>query len=289
MPESVTSEPEACVSERSPVDVSQHDDRQLGVPAGTKRLPERLRAAGLHPSSEPRAAWLRLREAEGPRATMVDLYALVARPRDLEPYELSLEERMELWRWAAPVIWPGFEVTEGTVRWGDSLAVHEYDPAWPGMYESWRARIASVLGETARRIEHVGSTSVPDLAAKPRIDIQVSVEDLEAEETYVAQLESLRLQLRSRDQLHRYFRPEPSLPRLTHVHVCSLGSEWEADHLLFRDYLRSHPEARDTYAAWKRAVSRTWHDDGIGYTDAKSEVILDIMESARRAATGQMH
>jgi GrpB-like predicted nucleotidyltransferase (UPF0157 family) len=220
---------------------------------------------------------------------MVDLYALVARPRDLEPYELSLEERMELWRWAAPVIWPGFEVTEGTVRWGDSLAVHDYDPAWPGMYESWRARIASVLGETARRIEHVGSTSVPDLAAKPRIDIQVSVEDLEAEETYVAQLESLRLQLRSRDQLHRYFRPEPSLLRLTHVHVCSLGSEWEADHLLFRDYLRSHPEARDTYAAWKRAVSRTWHDDGIGYTDAKSEVILDIMESARRAATGQMH
>ena len=67
MPESVTSEPEACVSERSPVDVSQHDDRQLGVPAGTKRLPERLRAAGLHPRSEPRAAWLRLREAEGPR------------------------------------------------------------------------------------------------------------------------------------------------------------------------------------------------------------------------------
>ncbi|MGD0595871.1 MAG: GrpB family protein [Acidimicrobiales bacterium] len=86
------------------------------------------------------------------------------------------------------------------------------------------------------------------MAAKPRIDIQVSVEDLEAEETYVAQLESLRLQLRSRDQLHRYFRPEPSLLRLTHVHVCSLGSEWEADHLLFRDYLRSHPEARVSMA-----------------------------------------
>ena len=164
-----------------------------------------------------------------------------------------------------------------------------YSDEWPALFIRQADRVRATLGDRALMLEHVGSTSVPDLAAKPRIDIQVSVEDLEAEETYVAQLESLRLQLRSRDQLHRYFRPEPSLPRLTHVHVCSLGSEWEADHLLFRDYLRSHPEARDTYAALKRAVSRTWHDDGIGYTDAKSEVILDIMESARRAATGQMH
>ena len=74
MTEPDMAELEARVS-RTPVDDGKHDDRQLGVPPGTKRLPERLRVAGLPPGSEPRAAWLQLREVEGPRATMVDLYA----------------------------------------------------------------------------------------------------------------------------------------------------------------------------------------------------------------------
>jgi GrpB-like predicted nucleotidyltransferase (UPF0157 family) len=67
-----------------------------------------------------------------------------------------------------------------------------------------------------------------------------------------------------------------------HVHVCALGSEWERVHLLLRDYLRAHPDARDTYAAAKRQAAATWADDGIAYTDAKTDVILGLMHAAER-------
>ncbi len=65
------------------------------------------------------------------------------------------------------------------------------------------------------------------------------------------------------------------------VHVCDVGSAWEADHLLFRDYLRSHPDDRDEYAAVKRANAVVWADDAVGYTDAKGEIILDILDRAK--------
>jgi GrpB-like predicted nucleotidyltransferase (UPF0157 family) len=112
--------------------------------------------------------------------------------------------------------------------------------------------------------------------------IQVSVADLVDESRYVPQLERAGVQLRSRDDFHRYFRPFPRQPRDVHVHVCALGSEWERVHLLFRDYLRAHLDARDTYAAAKRQAAATWADDGIAYTDAKTDVILGVMHAAER-------
>jgi GrpB-like predicted nucleotidyltransferase (UPF0157 family) len=130
------------------------------------------------------------------------------------------------------------------------------------------------------RIEHVGSTSVPGLAAKPIIDIQVSVDDLAEEDAYVPALEEIGLQLRSRDNFHRYFRPFPDRPRDVHVHVCALGSDWEREHLLFRDHLRRDPEARDAYARAKTVAALTWADDGWAYTDAKTDVVLEILERA---------
>lgn len=95
-------------------------------------------------------------------------------------------------------------------------------------------------------------------------------------------LERVGLQLRSRDDLHRYFRPFPERPRDVHVHVCAVGSDWEREHLLFRDYLRSDPEARAAYADAKREAALTWSDDGVAYTEAKSEIILSILEKAAR-------
>jgi GrpB-like predicted nucleotidyltransferase (UPF0157 family) len=118
------------------------------------------------------------------------------------------------------------------------------------------------------------------LAAKPVIDVQVSVADLANDDAYVPALEAIGLQLRSRDVFHRYFRPFPGRPREVHVHVCKLGSAWEAEHLRFRDYLRTHPAARDQYAQAKRRAAALWADDGLAYTDAKTEVILDILEQA---------
>jgi GrpB-like predicted nucleotidyltransferase (UPF0157 family) len=242
-----------------------------------RSLEARLAAAGVEPGSDPQSAWRRLREAEGPRATVIDLYALVAGPRGLAPHELPQAERLALGRAVMPQVWPGFAVTLGSERDGDTIEVVEYDAEWPRRYESWHERIQSALGETAQRIEHVGSTSVPGLPAKPIVDIQVSVAEPDDELRYVPALEGLGVQLRSRDELHRYFRPFPGQSRDVHIHVCAAGSAWERDHLLFRDYLRADADARSAYAAAKREAAVLWHDDGWAYTDAKSEVIATIM------------
>jgi GrpB-like predicted nucleotidyltransferase (UPF0157 family) len=97
--------------------------------------------------------------------------------------------------------------------------------AWPG----YSARLPAGS-------KHVGSTSVPGLAAKPVVDIQVSVADLGDEDRYMPPCEAAGLQFRLRDDEHRYFQPPPGQPR--DVHVCQQGGKSERVHLLFRDYLR---------------------------------------------------
>lgn len=129
-----------------------------------------------------------------------------------------------------------------------------YDPAWPAAFQRWRDRLAGELGDAALRVEHVGSTAVPGLAAKPTIDIQVSVALLEEETRYVPGVEATGLVLRSRDDYHRFFRPPADRARDVHVHVCPAGSAWEREHLLLRDYLRTHEQASRAYAAAKTAA-----------------------------------
>jgi GrpB-like predicted nucleotidyltransferase (UPF0157 family) len=227
-------------------------------------------------------AWRRLREAGGRRVTIIDLYGLVAEPRGLAAHELPLEERLALSRAALPSQWPGFENTPGSERPPEPVELVDDDPRWPEQFERWRSVISSALGEHAMRIEHVGSTSVRGLPAKPIIDVQVSVADLGDETTYVGPLEAAGLQLRTRDDVRRFFRPFPDRPRDVHVHVCATGSDWERDHLLFRDYLRSHPDACAAYAETKRLAAERWHDDRLAYTDAKTDTILAIMAAAER-------
>jgi GrpB-like predicted nucleotidyltransferase (UPF0157 family) len=243
-------------------------------------LDNRLAMAAVPRGTSPVETWRRLRDVEGARATVIDLYELVARERGLQAHQLPQHERVALARSVMPDVWPGFAMTEGSDRVGDVIRVVPYDDDWPHRFERWRTRITAVLDDGARRIEHVGSTSVPGLPAKPIVDIQISVAELD-DEWYVQRLEAAGVQLRSRDSLHRYFRPFPCEPRDVHVHVCAAGSEWERDHLLFRDYLRAHSRACDEYAAAKRQAATIWADDGIAYTDAKSEVILASLEAAR--------
>jgi GrpB-like predicted nucleotidyltransferase (UPF0157 family) len=245
-----------------------------------RSLDARLAAAGVEPGTDPVTAWGRLRDVEGRRVTVIELYEMVAAPRGLASHELPHAERAALARSVMPFVWPGFAITEASDRSGDTIRVVDYDPEWPLRYERWQARLRSLLGDTARRIEHVGSTSVPGLPAKPIIDIQLSVDDVGAEASYVPQLEQAGVQLRSRDDVHLYFRPYAGLPRDVHIHVCGTGSDWEREHLLFRDYLRTHDGARRRYAAAKREAARMWSDDGWAYTDAKSEVILAILADA---------
>lgn len=246
-------------------------------------LSERLLRGGIQRDADPVITWIRLHEVEGRRATVIDLYRLVSEPRGLAPHELPLEERKRLSRAVAPKFWPGFQVTVGSERF-DAINLVAYDKEWPARFAAWRNLISDALERVALRIDHIGSTSVPGLAAKPIVDVQVSVADMPDEQSYVPQLERVGVQLRSRDDLHRYFRPFAERPRDLHIHVCPVGSQWAREHLLFRDYLRANRAAREAYAKAKRDASRVWSDDGWAYTDAKSEVILNVLDEAERWA-----
>src|SRR6266705_1767655 len=115
---------------------------------------------------------------------------------------------------------------------------------------------------------------VTEGSERPRLPLVV----VDYDPDYVPPLQAIGLVLRTRDELHRYFRPPADQLRTVHVHVCAAGGQWEHDHLLFRDYLRAHPAACLRYAEAKRAAVRRWGDDGWAYTEAKTGVILDILE-----------
>jgi GrpB-like predicted nucleotidyltransferase (UPF0157 family) len=166
----------------------------------------------------------------------------------------------------------------------DPIEVVSYDEEWPKRYEVWRTRLTEALGATAQRIEHIGSTAIPGMPAKPVIDIQVSVEDVHEEHSYVPQIEALGLQLRSRDAGHRFFRPFSGLAREVQVHVCNVAGAWEREHFLFRDYLRADPTAADAYVSAKLMAAARWRDDRVAYTEAKGGQILDLMAAAEEWA-----
>jgi GrpB-like predicted nucleotidyltransferase (UPF0157 family) len=160
------------------------------------------------------------------------------------------------------------------------MRLAEYDPSWPERYQLHAELIRDALGQALVSIEHVGSTSVPNLAAKPIIDILVVVDDSSDEGSYLPLLARAGYQLRVREpewHQHRMFRT-PELD--VHVHVFSQGCS-EVDRMLaFRERLRHLPEDRLRYEAVKRELAgREWPDMN-AYADAKTEVVESIL--ARR-------
>ena len=153
----------------------------------------------------------------------------------------------------------------------------EYDPEWPRLYEREAERIGAALGPKVLRIEHVGSTSVPGLAAKPLIDIVLVVADTTDEDAYVPPLEAAGYVLRIREPdwfEHRLFKgPDTNV----NVHTFSEGCE-EVDRMVgFRDWLRAHDEDRDLYLAAKRELAQREWRYVQNYADAKSAVVRDIL------------
>lgn len=250
-------------------------------------LRERLVEVGLDPDDlgEPRAAFARLHERFGRRATLVDRYALEAAARGVDPEALDAELRARLAREVIPMQLPGWELVESAGRTvADPIEVVDHRAEWAERFAGWRERLLDALGATAVRVEHVGSTAVPGLAAKPVVDVQVSVADVEDEAAYVPAIEALSVALRSRDPGHRYFRPAGDLPRTVQIHVVDAGSAFEREHLLFRDYLRADAETRDRYAALKLELARRYRGDRLAYNEGKTGFILDALEEAERWA-----
>lgn len=166
------------------------------------------------------------------------------------------------------------------------VVVVDPDPMWPACFEREHETIRRALGAVALAVEHVGSTSVPDLPAKPVIDILLLVPDSADEAAYLPDLEAAGYRLRVREEWleHRVLqrRVADGSPVDVNVHVLSPGRAHDeiARMRMFRDWLRAHPDDRDRYAATKRALAeRPWRyvQD---YADAKTEVVEDILRRA---------
>ena len=165
------------------------------------------------------------------------------------------------------------------------ITLVSYDPDWPRLFTREADRLRSVLGDEALRIEHVGSTSVPCLIAKPIIDIVLVVPDSADEPRYVPRLEAVGYVLRIREPgwfEHRLFKgPDTSI----NLHTFSSGVTEVERMLRFRDRLRDDDAARDLYASAKRQLAqRTWRHVQ-DYADAKTAVIQEIFDEAEGRTT----
>lgn len=172
-----------------------------------------------------------------------------------------------------------------------AVVIADYDPRWPEMYEAEKARILEAAGHWLVDIHHVGSTSVPGLAAKPIIDIMPGIRSLADTPRIIEPMAHLGYEYipAYEDQLpeRRYFRkppgPESVNRRQFHVHVVETTSDFWRRHLAFRDYLRANPEASAEYAALKRRLAAEFGSDREGYTNAKTVFIRGIEEKAAAA------
>jgi GrpB-like predicted nucleotidyltransferase (UPF0157 family) len=161
------------------------------------------------------------------------------------------------------------------------IEIRDYDPDWPLSYAREQARIRSILGDRVVRIEHVGSTAVPDLPAKPVIDIALEVPESATESAYVPEMEAAGYVLRIREAEwfeHRLFKtPDADV----NVHVFPAGCAEVDRMLLFRDWLRTNAADRGLYASAKRELAaRDWKYMQ-QYADAKTAVVHEIMSRAR--------
>ncbi len=163
------------------------------------------------------------------------------------------------------------------------LIVLSYDANWPGLFQSLRKRIVDALGDMAAAIEHVGGTAVPDLAAKPIIDIDV----LLASETMLpAAIERLE----SSGYIHRgnlgipereaFLAPAHHPPH--HLYVCPPCSGEFRRHMAFRDYLRAHPKDAKIYGDLKIALAERCREDRCAYSTAKGEFVEELTSRAIR-------
>jgi GrpB-like predicted nucleotidyltransferase (UPF0157 family) len=159
-----------------------------------------------------------------------------------------------------------------------NVELSDYDVAWPGLYERERSRILGVL--PGAELEHVGSTSVPGLCAKPVIDLLLVVDDAADEASYVPALESAGYWVSVREDDWHDHRILKGPDTNVNLHVFPRGCAQVRRHLIFRDWLRARDDDREVYARTKRKLAAQEWDRVQDYAAAKNEVVLEILERA---------
>ena len=168
---------------------------------------------------------------------------------------------------------------------GDPIEVVAYDPRWVELFAVAERELRAVLVPFVVEIEHIGSTAVPGLAAKPVIDIQVGVRTLDDSAEIVAAVESLGYEYvpEFEDELpdRRYFRRWANGRRSHQIHLVERSNtDWWDRHVRFRDWLRTHHDDRDRYAELKLNLAATHRDDRRAYTGGKSHFVRAIEDKS---------
>lgn len=157
-----------------------------------------------------------------------------------------------------------------------------YDPRWPAQFEEEKTRLIADIGAYVLSIEHIGSTAVPGLAAKPVIDILIGVHSLQEASLFIPPLEARGYeyvpQYEDEMPFRRYLHRKVNGEHTHHLHMVEPTTHFYKVQLAFRDYLRTHPETRDAYAALKVHLSEKYRNDRMAYTNAKSDFILGVLE-----------
>jgi GrpB-like predicted nucleotidyltransferase (UPF0157 family) len=169
------------------------------------------------------------------------------------------------------------------------VIIVDYDPRWPRLFDEEKTNILRVIGPMVAAIEHIGSTAVPGLAAKPIIDIMVGVQHLSDATWCIQPLRTLGYEYVPDDEKfipdRRYFRKGNARGTeqgsTHHLHMAEAGGEFWNRHLLFRDYLRDHPEEARRYADLKKTLAARCGSDRKSYTDAKTDYIQEIVARAK--------
>jgi GrpB-like predicted nucleotidyltransferase (UPF0157 family) len=166
-----------------------------------------------------------------------------------------------------------------------------YDPAWPEAFRAERALLAAALGSDRFRFEHIGSTAVPGLGAKPVLDILLGAPALSEIDAAIGRIEALGYvyvpEYEREIPDRRFFRKDMNGLRTHHVHAVETDGDFWRKHLLFRDHLRSHPEAAEAYHRLKRDLARRFRNDRDAYTDGKTQFIREALEAARAERAGE--
>jgi GrpB-like predicted nucleotidyltransferase (UPF0157 family) len=163
----------------------------------------------------------------------------------------------------------------------EPIIVIDYDPSWPQLFETLRSRIIGALGTLTAAIEHVGSTAVPGLAAKPIIDIDVLLKTTHDFPVVVQRLADIGYFHRGDlgiPEREAFLTPPNDVPH--HVYVCPPCSREFQRHVVFRDYLRAHPNVADVYGRLKKELAVQFPDNRSAYVAGKSEFVAEVMNLA---------
>jgi len=160
------------------------------------------------------------------------------------------------------------------------VRLEPYRAEWDDCYRTEVARLSSGIGEDVHRFEHVGSTSIEGVPAKPVIDILATVDTLDTAASFVEPLEGANYEFRSENSDRLFFAKGPAENRTQYLHVAAEGSEYATEMLAFRDHLRENPDVAAAYANRKRTLAERFPEDRDSYTEEKSDFITDVLADA---------